>query len=92
MSDLSLSVAIPSEFVREVAVQLADVLVERGIIGAVTVSPYLTTAEAADYLRASKQRVHDLTSQGRLRACKDGSRNLYRRDDLDAYLAGVPGA
>lgn len=50
--------------------------------------PYLTTAEAALYMRAGKQRVFDLTSQGRLKVYKDGSRSLYRRDDIDAYLRG----
>jgi excisionase family DNA binding protein len=44
--------------------------------------------EAAEYIRAPPQRVFDLTSQGRLPVRKDGSRNLYRREDLDAYLEG----
>lgn len=48
----------------------------------------LTTAEAAAYLRASEQRIYDLVTQRRLRPEKDGRRNLFRRADLDAYLAG----
>lgn len=50
-------------------------------------SEWLDAAEAAAYMRASKQRVYDLTSSGRLRCAKDGSRSLFRREWLDAYLA-----
>lgn len=50
-------------------------------------SPYLTVAQAAKYLQASRQRVYDLLSARRLPKYKDGSRVLIRRDDLDAHLA-----
>lgn len=49
-------------------------------------SPYLTVAEAAVYLRSSRQRVYDLVSSRRLPRRKDGSRVLIRRADLDTYL------
>jgi excisionase family DNA binding protein len=51
-------------------------------------SPFLTVAEAAVYLRASRQRVYDLLSSRRLPRHKDGARVLIRRADLDAYLGG----
>jgi excisionase family DNA binding protein len=47
-------------------------------------------AEAADYLRCSKQRVYDLTASGRLPVSKDGTRSLFRREWLDAYLTPPP--
>jgi excisionase family DNA binding protein len=50
-------------------------------------SPYLTVAQAAEYLQASRQRVYDLLSARRLPKYKDGSRVLIRRDDLDTHLA-----
>jgi excisionase family DNA binding protein len=50
-------------------------------------SPYLTVAQAASYLQASRQRVYDLLCARRLPKYKDGSRVLIRRDDLDAHLA-----
>jgi excisionase family DNA binding protein len=53
-----------------------------------TPSPYLTVPEAAAHMRCSRQRVHDLCSQGRLPRVKDGSRTLLARADLDRYLAG----
>jgi excisionase family DNA binding protein len=49
-------------------------------------SLYLTIPEAAEYLRANRQRVDDLLSQRRLRRVKDGARTLIRRADLVAYL------
>jgi len=49
-------------------------------------SPYLTVAEAADYLRASRQRVYDLLSSRRLSRRKDGARVLISRAELDTYL------
>ena len=49
-------------------------------------SPYLTVAEAAAYIRASRQRVYDLLSSRRLSRRKDGARVLISRAELDAYL------
>jgi excisionase family DNA binding protein len=50
-------------------------------------SPYLTVNEAADYLRCSAQRIYDLCCSRKLAPLKDGSRSLFRRDDLDAVLS-----
>ena len=52
-------------------------------------SPWLTVAEAADYLRCAPKRIYDLLSQRRLPRHKDGSRVLLHRGELDAYLAGT---
>jgi excisionase family DNA binding protein len=52
-------------------------------------SPFLTVAEAADYLRAKRQRVDDLLSARRLTRYKDGRRTLVSRAELDSYLAAV---
>ena len=49
-------------------------------------SPFLTVAEAAEYIRASRQRVYDLLSSRRLSRRKDGARVLISRAELDAYL------
>jgi excisionase family DNA binding protein len=81
----SLSLTLPPDLVDEIAERVADLLAQRNG----SVPDYLTPAEAADYLRTSRQRIYDLTSQGRLMVCKDGSRNLYRREALDAYLDGA---
>lgn len=51
-------------------------------------SPYMSVAEAAEYMRCQPQRVYDLCSARRLTKFKDGSRTLLHRDEIDAYLAG----
>jgi excisionase family DNA binding protein len=79
-----LSLELPPELIEQIAQRAADLFAEQNG----RVPAYLTPAEAADYLRTSRQRIYDLTSQGRLKVCKDGSRNLYRREALDDYLAG----
>jgi excisionase family DNA binding protein len=52
-------------------------------------SPYLSIAEAAEYLRCKPQRIYDLLSARRLAKYRDGTRVLVRRDELDAYVSGV---
>lgn len=66
--------------------RVADRLAQHGSHG--PASPYLTTADAAAYMCCARQRIHDITSQGKLPVFRDGSRCLYRIDDLDAYLRG----
>jgi len=73
----------------ELAARVAGILQDAA--PAAPALPYLTTREAAEYMRCTRQRVFDLTSQGRLRVRKDGSRSLYHRDDLDAHLEALPG-
>jgi excisionase family DNA binding protein len=80
-----LALQVPPDLIDEIVKRVAHLLAQREA----HVPAYLTPQEAADYLRCrSVQRIYDLTSQGRLPVCKDGSRNLYRRADLDAYLTG----
>lgn len=79
----NMEVTLPSETVRALARAVARQL-PRPIPQ--EPSPYLTVAEAAVYLRASRQRVYDLLSSRRLPRHKDGTRVLIRRTDLDAYL------
>jgi len=47
---------------------------------------WLTSAEAAEHLACSRDRVHDLVQLGKLAPRRDGRRLLFRRDELDAYL------
>lgn len=49
-------------------------------------SKWLTTKEAAEYLRTSTGRIHNLVSAGRLHPSRDGRRLLFNRHRLDRYL------
>ncbi len=52
---------------------------------------WLTVGEAAEYLRCPKSRVYSLVSARRIPFVKDGSRTLFRRSELDAWLRGGGG-
>ena len=53
--------------------------------------PWLTIAEAADYLRVSERTVDRLVARRRLRSSTIGRRRLVSRDDLDAYMRATTG-
>jgi excisionase family DNA binding protein len=69
----------------ELALRVADLL-SGGAGGPATESPYLTVAEAAEYLRCSRERIHALLTQRRLVRHKDGGRTLILRAELEAYV------
>jgi excisionase family DNA binding protein len=50
------------------------------------VSPYLTCAEAAAYLRTTKQGIYALVKRGRLRPMPGSGRRLFTREALDESL------
>lgn len=76
--------------VAELVVPLVLVELRRGETRRACEIEYLTSAEAAERLRAKPQRIYDLVSAGRLRRYKDGARVLIKRADLEDYLATVP--
>jgi excisionase family DNA binding protein len=68
--------------------RLADLLAERVAERIVAQrSPWLDAHEAADYLRCSLSRVRKLTMLAEVPSHRDGGRVLYRRDELDQYVA-----
>jgi excisionase family DNA binding protein len=79
-----LSVSLSPEALELLAVKVAEIITVSD--QPPPVSPYLSVAEAADYIRAKPQRIYDLLSAGRLERYKDGSRVLVSRAELDAYL------
>jgi excisionase family DNA binding protein len=66
-------------------VDLLEPLIRERIDAAL--SPWLDAAEAAVYLRCPISRVRRLTSTGDLPVHHDGRRTLYRRDELDRFIA-----
>jgi excisionase family DNA binding protein len=70
---------------RELAEQVVALVLER-LPRPDPPSPYMSTAEAAEYLRAKPQRIHDLLSSGRLTRFKDGGRTLVLRVEVEALV------
>ena len=59
-----LSVTLPAYLVEEVAQRVATIVTAE-INMTATTTPYMTVAEAADYLRWSKERIYELTRRER---------------------------
>jgi excisionase family DNA binding protein len=81
----ALAFPIPDELVEAIAERAAAILARR--VPSAPRSPWLTVAEAAEYLGCGRQRVYDLKSSGRVPSAQDGTRPLFHRAVLDAYLA-----
>jgi excisionase family DNA binding protein len=75
----ALSIELPPELVEQIARRAAEL-----VPGPST--PWLNTHSAAEYLDCPPSRIHDLRALGKLAPHKDGSRLLFRREDLDDYL------
>jgi excisionase family DNA binding protein len=81
------------ELVERVAVRVVELLGTH-VSPPGEASPWLTVDEAAEYLRCKPKRIYDLVSQSRehdpgrrrLPVHRDGSRLLFLRHELDAYL------
>jgi excisionase family DNA binding protein len=79
------TVEITPDQLAQLASSVSDLLAIQDA-GPATASPYLTVAEAANYLRCSRERVHALLTQRRLTRHKDGGRTLVLRSELEAYV------
>jgi excisionase family DNA binding protein len=64
-------------------IQLASTLLKSKEVKLPTL---LTTAEAAEYLRCHRATLNALWHARKLRKTKVGSRAMWRRSELDAYL------
>lgn len=78
-----LELAIPPQLIEAVAQRVASLLAEQ-IPNCP--EPYFDVAQAAEYLAAKPRRIYELKAQGRLRHYQDGTRLLFRTEDLDAAL------
>lgn len=83
-STIDLHVGLPPEFVEAVAMRVADLLAERQ--APVADEGFLDVNGAAAFLACPKSRVYALVSAGRLPHHRDGSRLLFDRSELRAYV------
>ena len=51
------------------------------------VSPWLNSQGAAAYMACPVSRIRKLTMTGQLPSYKEGGRRLYKRNDLDRFIA-----
>jgi excisionase family DNA binding protein len=76
----ALEVRLPDAQLRTLAEQVAELIAEREPGG------YLDVTAAAEFLACSKDRIYTLVSVGRIPHHKDGSRTLFKRSELEAYV------
>lgn len=83
----ALAAALIAELDEATLDALADRLTTR-IAGRVTATPepWLTVEEAAKHLRCPKSRIYALVSAKRIPHHRDGSRLLFRANELDAWI------
>jgi excisionase family DNA binding protein len=81
----ALALAVPADLVEVVAERAAELIAGR-LAAAAAVEGWIGVAEAADHLACPRSRVYALVSAGRIPYAKDGSRLLFRRSQLDAWV------
>jgi excisionase family DNA binding protein len=82
-AERQLSIVLPEELVELVAERAAMLLADSRPAGP---EPWLGVEEAASYLACSTSRIYTLVSARRIPYHKDGSRLLFRRSQLDAWV------
>lgn len=82
----ALALDFPPELVDAIAFRVVELLEDRGGLTTHAPPPYLNVDQAAEYIAAGRQRIYDLVSAGTLQPCRDGTRLLFKRSTLDAYV------
>jgi len=75
------------ELAERVARRVLELEREHGAASANGKSPWLGIAEAASYLGWPRQRLYKLTASGAIPHYKQEGRLLFRRDELERWLA-----
>jgi excisionase family DNA binding protein len=90
VSGRPLSLAVPPELVDVIAEHVGEIVAERVIerLGTATGSPWMTVAEAAEYLRWPRERLYKLTAAGAIPHRKHDGRLLFSRDELAEWIDG----
>lgn len=88
-SGASVSLPVPDVLLDLVAERVAALVLDRLAGPATPSSPWLDVAEAAAYLRCGKRHVYDLARDEQVPVHRDGTRLLFHRAELDAYLFGT---
>ena len=81
-----LSLDLPSELLDALAARLADRIAAHAVDAVSGYSPWMTVAEAAEYLRWPRERLYKLTAAGAIPHRKHDGRLLFHRDEVDEWL------
>lgn len=83
---LTLTIGLSEELLRELVEQLADLLAERATEA--SASPWLTLGAAAAYLGFSRDKLYKLTAARAIpfRKRRGGQGLLFHRDELDQWV------
>lgn len=78
------AIALPAEFVDAVADRVAELMADR-----ITTEPepWIGVEQACAHLDCSRQRIYDLVSLRRIPFAKEGNRLLFKRSELDEWVA-----
>lgn len=83
---IPLALDLPADALEQLADLIADRISER--TATATDRPrWMTTTEAADYLRTSPDALHRKTAADAIPHVKEGGRLLFDREELDGWLA-----
>jgi excisionase family DNA binding protein len=77
--------SLPDSLVEAIVEQATERVLER-VAETNGRSPWLTAAEAADYLRWPVKRIYNLTAAGAIPHRKHEGRVLFHRNELDSWL------
>jgi excisionase family DNA binding protein len=86
---MTLALPLPDELVDAIAKRVAELLAEPEQRGP---EPWVGVAEAANHLACKPHRIYGLVHRGEVPHRKDGTRLLFRRSELDAWLDGQASA
>jgi len=79
-----MTLAVPPELVETIAARAAELVAER--VGQHEDDPWLDVNEAATHLACKPARIYALVSARRIPHERDGSRLLFKRSKLDAWV------
>ncbi len=81
-----MNLQIPDDLIEALAERIADKLSGSLPSQPKPQTPWLTASEAATYIGCGKRRIYDLAGANRIPLHREGSRLLFRRDELDGWI------
>jgi excisionase family DNA binding protein len=83
-----ITIEIPTAMIDAIATRAAEIVVAELNAGTnhEPPDPWMTTLEAASYLRLSPEALRARARRGTIPVHRDGQRFLFHRDELDSYL------